>query len=100
MSAIFKNATTGKAFQLYVTPYAKAEITDERFALDQPSGVRENARDFLVDAVRGTRFDGNNAAMGDTAEVWVINNGYLYEIATYKQFGAWLDTILQSWQFI
>ena len=37
--------------------------------------------------------------MGGTYEVWVIDNDFLYEIVTHDVFAAWLDTILQTWQF-
>jgi len=100
MSVVFRDPTTGKGFQVYVTPYSEPTITDARFALDQPSGVRENERKLLVDGVRAIAFDGKNAAMGDTAEVWIVHNGFLYEIATYRQFEAWLQPILETWQFI
>jgi hypothetical protein len=38
--------------------------------------------------------------MGYTREVWLINNGFLYEVVTYKDLDAWLGTIMQTWEFI
>src|SRR3989338_4836336 len=39
MSATFEDAKNGKGFQIYVTPYAETQITNERFRLDLSSGV-------------------------------------------------------------
>ena len=56
--------------------------------------------DVTVDGVGARSFYSTNAAMGGTYEVWVINDGFLYEIVTHDLFAPWLDTILQTWQFI
>ena len=38
--------------------------------------------------------------MGDTREVWFINNGFLYEVATYKNLDAWLAELMSNWKFL
>ena len=32
--------------------------------------------------------------------LWVIDNGFLYEIVTHDVFAPWLDTILRTWHFL
>lgn len=100
LSVVFENKTRTTGFQVYVTPYAEAQVTEERFRLDQPSGVWEEPVDVLVDGVRGTLFTGRNSVMGDTREVWFIRGGFLYEVATYKRLDSWLGEIMQTWKFI
>jgi hypothetical protein len=85
---------------VYVTPYAKAQIDDARFKLDQPSGRFLDPQDVVVDGARATLFTGYNTIMGDTREVWFIKDGFLYEVMTYKPLDAWLGQMMQGWKFI
>ncbi len=100
MSAIFENPSNGQGFQIYVTPYGDTQITKERFLLDISSGVMKDPTDIVVGGVRGTMFFSTNSIMGETREVWFINNGFLYEVVTYKQLDAWLASIMQTWKFL
>ena len=100
MSATFEERVEGKGFQIYVTPYGANVVTQERFRLDLPSGVIEEPTEVVIDGVRGTIFWSKNSIMGDTREVWFINNGFLYEVVTYKQLDEWLGAIMQTWQFL
>jgi len=100
LSVIFEETATGKGFQIYVTPYGDTQITKERFRLDVSSGVMKEPLDIMVGGVRGTMFLSTNSVMGETREVWFINNGFLYEVVTYKQFDDWLASIMQTWKFI
>lgn len=100
MSAIFEDPSSGKGFQIYVTPYGDTQITKERFRLDVSSGVMKEPTDIVVGGVRGTMFFSTNSIMGDTREVWFINNGFLYEVVTYKALDDWLASIMQTWKFI
>ena len=99
MSATFENPATGEGFQIYVTPYSETQITKERFLLDLSSGVMKEPTDILIGDVRGTMFFSKNSIMGETREVWFINNGFLYEVVTYKVLDSWLATIMQTWKF-
>lgn len=100
LSATFENPSTGEGFQIYVTPYAESQITEERFRLDVSSGVMKEPTDIIVGGVRGTIFWSTNSIMGDTREVWFINNGFLYEVVTYKDLDEWLSNIMQTWTFL
>lgn len=84
-------------FEMFVVPYGRPQITEERFKLDQPSGVMNEPRDIEIGGVAARFFYGQNAAMGDTAEIWFINKGFLYEVVTYKNNGHWLLREMQGW---
>lgn len=95
----FQDASTEHSFEIFVTPYTETQITSARFRMDEPSGVREQPADIMVDQTRAVIFYGKNPIMGDTREVWFIKNGYLYEVATYKSLDTWLANIMQTWRF-
>lgn len=100
LSVTFEDASSSQEFQIYVTPYAQEQITPERFKLDEPSGVRDDPTDIMIDGARATMFFSTNPAMGDTREVWFIHGGFLYEVVTEKENDAWLAGIMQTWTFI
>jgi hypothetical protein len=87
-------------FQVYVSAYSDSEITDARFKLDEPSGVKIDPTNVTVDGARGIEFFSNAPRLNDTREVWFIRGGFLYEVTTYKELDAWLQPILESWRFI
>lgn len=99
MSLTVAEPATGAGFQVYVTPYAKDYIDEAQIALDLPSGVMQEPVDILIDGVRATMFLSRNSIMGETREVWFINNGFLYEVVTYKQLDTWLGEVMQTWKF-
>ncbi len=96
----FENKDESQGFEIYAFPYSDTQITQKRFLTDEPSGVRQQPNDVVIDGVKATMFFGNNAIMGDTREVWFIKNGYLYELTTYKSLDSWLGSIMQTWKFI
>lgn len=87
-------------FEVYVTPYGKAQIDEARFKLDQPSGRYLDPQNVVIDGAQATLFTGYNPIMGDTREVWFIRDGFLYEVATYKPLDAWLGQMMQGWKFL
>lgn len=95
----FENDSTAQGFQIFVTPFEGTQITDARFKLDEPSGVRDNLQNVTIDGVSGASFYGKDAQLGDTAEVWFIRYGFLYEITALKVDAEWLSTIMATWKF-
>ena len=100
LTVLFQGAAGEPGFEIYVAPTKDTAITPERFKLDQPSGVMKERHDTMIDGVPATAFVGFNAAVGKTSEVWFIHNGYLFEVATYKELDSWLSDIMQTWRFI
>src|SRR6202171_5147237 len=96
----FQDIEADQEFQVYVTPYSGDQISEAQFKLDEPSGVRKNQTDVVVDGARGTMFFSSYPRMNETLEVWFINRGFLYEVTTYKELDSWLAQIMQTWKFI
>jgi hypothetical protein len=96
----FQDLVADQEVQVYVTPYSGSQISEAQFKLDEPSGVRKNQTDVVVDGARGTMFFSSAPRMNDTREVWFINRGFLYEVTTYKELDSWLAQIMQTWKFI
>ena len=100
LTVSFQDPTTNEGFEVYVTPYSGTQIDEQRFKLDEPSGTYLNPTSVLIDGVTASKFNGYNAIMGTTTEVWFIHGGNLYEVATYEQLDTWLGQIMQTWKFI
>lgn len=98
---IFQNLQKKEeGFQIFVVPYAEPQISDARFKKDIPSGVRTDLRAVMIGGESGAAFYSYDASLGDTAEVWLLHRGYLFEVTTLRPLGGWVSTILQHWEFI
>jgi hypothetical protein len=100
LTVAFQAEQGGEGFQIYVAPIDGNEITEERFLRDEASGVRKDPHDAAVDGVKALAFNGFDAAMGQTYEVWFIRKGFLYEVSTYKELESGLNEIMSTWRFI
>ena len=96
----FETADYSQGFEVFVVPYSKTQVDQARFKLDEPSGALMQSTTITINNTPAVMFFGNNAAMGDTREVWFIRGGYLYEVTTYKDLDAWLSQIMATWQFL
>jgi hypothetical protein len=96
----FQNISTGYGFQIYIVPYSGTQITNARFKLDEPSGVRTNVSTMVIDGATAAAFDSTNQFLGETHEVWFVRGGYLYEVTTLKPLDSWLTQILTTWKFL
>jgi hypothetical protein len=97
---VFQNVSTGQGFQIYALPYDASQVSQERFRQDEPSGVRQNPLKVSIDGAMAMSFYSVNTAFGDTAEIWFIHGGFLFEVTTYKPLDAWLGQIIESWKFL
>ena len=96
----FQNVEDAQGFQIFVVPYRGSSISEAQFRKDVPSGVRNDVLNIMIDGALGASFYGENALLGETAEVWFIHGGYLYEITTLKPLAPWLSDIIQTWKFL
>lgn len=97
---VFQNPQEGVGFQIFIVPYGYPQVTEERFLKDERSGVRLNPTNVNIDGVLGTAFYGKSMAIGSTSEVWLIKNGYLYEVVAPQVLASWLANIMATWRFI
>jgi len=100
VTLLFKNADLSKGFQVYITPYGGADITERMIANDAPSGVVNNRSTTTLDGAQVLTFNGSDPSLGDTREVWFIKEGFLYEVTAPKALESWLVDILRSWIFL
>jgi len=96
----FQDSKGEKGFQIFVVPYGESQITEQRFKMDVPSGIRQEVVDVMIGEIRGIMFFSQNVAIGETREVWFIKGGFLYEVTTYKELDSWLSEIMQTWKFL
>ena len=89
-----------EGFQIFIVPFAGGQITDARFKEDIPSGVRTNLKNITIAGATGASFYSTDKTLGDTAEVWFVRGGYLYEVTTFKEQAQWLADILGTWTFL
>jgi hypothetical protein len=66
---------------------------------DQRLNPTPQLPNLFANRAPATMFYGSNSIMGDTHEIWLIKDGFLYEVMTYKQLDSWLAPIMQTWQF-
>ncbi len=95
----FEDTKGGRGFQIYIAPYQGAQVSEERFRQDEPSGVRTDMENANVDGVSAAAFHSKDALLGDTSEVWLIRKGYLYEVTTLRPLEPMLQGILATWRF-
>ncbi len=96
----FQDPDTNEGFEIYVTPYPDTKVTEQRFKLDEPSGVMDQPTAVVIGGVTATMFFGHNDILGDTREVWFTHDSYLYEVTTFKELDSWLGQIMQTWKFL
>ena len=92
----FQNVATAQGFQIFIVPYGEQQVSEERVRRDVPSGVRQKPLDVTIDGVTAASFYSSNAMLGDTAEIWFVSGGYLYEVTTLKPLAGWLSQIMMS----
>ncbi len=90
----------GHALQIYVLPYAESTISEERFRKDLPSGKRTEEEMIQIYGVPAVAFKSEVSVLGPTREVWLIRNGYLYEISVPLSMEGWLQGLLPTFRFL
>jgi hypothetical protein len=96
----FQNVSTVQGFQIFVVPYGAPQVSTARFKEDEPSGVMQQPLDVTIGGVSATSFYSTDANLGDTAEIWFIQGGYLFEVTAPKSLAPWFSQIMQAWEFI
>lgn len=100
MTVRFENTEDMTGFQIFVVVHEEDEVTEERFLADVPSGVRNNPMPVTLGGAAGEAFESEHEELGETYEVWVLRHPFLFEVTTLKGQEAFLQSILQTWNFI
>jgi hypothetical protein len=96
---LFKDKARSEGFQIFVTPYGDQKITQDRFKMDEPSGVMNDPQNITIDGAAATEFLSTNPAMGTSREIWFLHGGYLFEVTAPQPLDAWLLSIMETWKF-
>lgn len=100
-TVVLEDAAGNAGIQIFVVPYPDTVITENRFKMDVPSGVIRNMQQTVVAGVNAVTFESTDQSLGNTFEVWMIFEGYLYEITTYSDLRQWVtESLLPTWRFI
>lgn len=96
---LFQDTNTGQGFQIFIVPYTETQVTPDRIAKDIPSGVVKDTRDITIDGATAASFYSQNVTLGETAEIWFVHGGFLYEVTTLAPLDDWLSQIMLTWRF-
>jgi hypothetical protein len=89
---------SGDWFQIYVTPWDEGStVTPERIKKDLPNIVIKEPQQVVLGpkqkegvGPRALIFFSKDGSIGDTREIWFVENSYLFQITTQKR----LDTVV------
>jgi hypothetical protein len=76
------------------------QVSEQRFRLDNPSGVRNDLHNVTIAGATGASFCSTDPNLADTAELWFVHGGWLYEVTTLKSLDTWLSQIMATWEFL
>jgi hypothetical protein len=117
---VFEKKGGGAGFEVTVIPFSEpGPITPERIAADQPDMLIDNPRQVVIASsakqsqgeiaasqtprndsqMPALAFNSTDEYIGNTYEVWFVQNGLLYEVTTYANYETELNQILQQWKF-
>lgn len=99
ISVTLEDRAAEVGFQIFVVPFLEQQISEERFRMDIPTGIRRETKDIAIDGAVGASFYSVHELLGETSEVWFVKNGYLYEVTTLKDLDQWLSGIMTTWEF-
>ncbi|MEK7116547.1 MAG: hypothetical protein AAB837_00070 [Patescibacteria group bacterium] len=81
--------------QIYTAPFDEdIVLTEERIKQDVPDMAMENTNVFSLDDVNGVVFESEGMQ-----NVWVVNDGFLYQISTYLNQKEEMQKILDKWEW-
>jgi len=98
---------TGKWFQIYITPWDEGDnLSVSRIKEDLPNLPIENPQEVILgheqkDGVgpRALIFWSRQDGLGETREVWFVQQGFLYQITTFKRLDTFLAETLATLTF-
>ncbi len=89
-------------FQIFITTFDEPieALTVERIKSEIPDLEMNNVEPVNWNGKRiGISFSGSNSSVDPTREIWIVNNGYLYQMTTYLKEQKLLKQVLETWKF-
>jgi hypothetical protein len=96
------NGDVKSAFQIVITPLDEPmKLSPNLIKSEIPGTSIVNPFEIKIDNVgNGIMFESNNDAFaGKSYEVWFNTSDKLFQITSYKEFGAELQKIIGTWKF-
>jgi hypothetical protein len=101
---LFQDSKNGDWFQIYITPWdEEADVSVERIKQDMPDLLIDSPQTVLLGpkqkegiGPRALIFWSRDSGLGDTREVWFVQNGNLYHITTSKKLDTMLGKVLST----
>lgn len=98
---IFKGGGDKENFQIYITKFESSfPLSISLIKSEIPDLGMEDSQDVAIDGARGVVFLSTDPQTKfKTREIWLSNNGKLYQITTYPEFDIGISSILSSWKW-
>ena len=104
---IIFQGSNGDWFQMYITPWdEEGDITSARIKKDLPDILIKDPQNVIIGPKQkegvgphALIFWSYDSGLGDTREVWFVQNGNLYQVTTYKKLDLMLGQILSTLTF-
>ena len=88
-----------EGFQVFIMPFdEEGPLTPERVLIDLDITL-EKPEYVSIGGIEALGFNSKGELVGDTYEVWAVQNGRLFQITTYATYRTQLLGILGSWKF-
>ena len=98
-----------KSFQIFIMPFDEpmTVMTPERIRRDLPNAVIKNPQEAILgdpsinsgQVAYALIFESASDGIGQTREVWIVHNGFLYQITAPIVFDGELTRIMGTWKF-
>ncbi len=87
--------------QIYISIFDEPDtvLTKQRILQDIPDLKIANDQPMKVAGLDALRFDSVNQSGRNTKEVWLVYNGFLYQISTVVGSEAVLNKMIETWRF-
>ena len=97
---VFRKGEENVGFQIFITPYQAATLSQEGLKRIAPSLAIENAKATTVGtATPALAFTSKAPGIGVSRELWFAHDGRLFEVTTYPDRAAWLSGIFATLSF-
>jgi hypothetical protein len=100
-SIVFQKPNTHVGFEMFITPDTGDDtLTPADIVLDFPTLEMEGTESLTVGTgTKAVAFASAVPGFGPDSDVWLVHDGYLFEIVTYPNLGSWLTKIINTIRF-
>jgi len=98
---LIQKKETNQGFQIFISSFDEpGPLTKERILKDLPDLVIKNPEQrVLKNGAVALIFFSEESSIGETREIWFINNGFLYQVSTRKELDNLTAQMFKTWEF-